>query len=202
MIVTSIVAAIARFLGGVRVRWMKWQPDTRPHIYFANHSSHLDFVVLWSALPPEVREAVRPVAGRDYWGRGIVRRLLIGLFRGVLVDRDRICPSKDPLECLTRNLARGRSLVIFPEGTRGSGATIGPFKSGLYYLSLRRPDVELIPVYLENLNRILPKGTILPVPLPASVTFGPPLHLEKRETRRAFLARAREALCELRPLSI
>ncbi len=197
--ISSMVAAIARFLGGVRVRWMGCQPDTRQRIYFANHSSHLDFVVLWAALPPQVRDAVRPVAGRDYWERGIVRRFFINLVRGVLVDREHICLSKNPLECLTQNLALGRSLIIFPEGTRGSGAAIGPFKSGLYYLSMRRPDLELMPVYLENLNCILPKGTIMPLPLAASVTFGPAMRLEKRETRRAFLVRAREALCDLRP---
>ena len=197
--IASIAAQISRVLGGVRVHWTGCPPDTRQRIYFANHSSHLDFLALWSALPPEARRLVLPVAGGDYWERGPLRDFVIKhVFRAALVERGRACRRNNPLPCLTRELARGRSLVIFPEGTRGSGLAVAPFKSGLYHLAARRPDVELMPAYLGNLNCVLPKGTILPVPLPTSVTFGPPMRLEQGETRRKFLARAREALCSLR----
>ena len=197
--IVSIAAQIARVLGGVQVHWAGCRPDARQRVYFANHSSHLDFLALWSALPPEARRAVLPVAGGDYWERGPLRDFVIKhVFRAALVERGRVCRRNNPLPCLTRELARGRSLVIFPEGTRGSGVEVGPFKSGLYHLAAKCPDVELMPAYLGNLNCVLPKGTILPLPIPTSVTFGSPMNLEQKETRRMFLARAREALCNLR----
>jgi hypothetical protein len=77
---------------------------------------------------------------------------------------------------------------------------MGEFKSGLYYLSKKRPDLELVPVYIDNLNRILPRGEIFPVPLLSSVTIGPPIWLEQGESKVAFLARARESVRRLKDI--
>ena len=90
------------------------------------------------------------------------------------------------------------SVILFPEGTRGSGDEPARFKSGLYYIAKARPTLELVPVYLENLGRILPKGEFLPVPLLATATFGSPLRLVEGESRDAFLERARAAIIALR----
>jgi 1-acyl-sn-glycerol-3-phosphate acyltransferase len=209
--IASLIVATARVLSGAQVRWVGCDPSVRQRIYFANHTSHLDFVVLWSALPPVLRRLTRPVAGRDYWEPNALRRYLAArVFQAVLVDRQeatagaatdraaRVAGARRTVQVTAQALGTKHSLIVFPEGTRGSGAEPGPFKSGLYHLAQLRPDVELIPAYLENLNRILPKGEILPVPMMASVTFGAPLLLEPGEAREAFLARARTALLELR----
>jgi len=207
--IAPLIVAIARLLGGAQARWTGCDPSARQRIYFANHTSHLDFVVLWSALPPALRRLTRPVAGRDYWEPNAVRRYLATrVFQAVLVDRQgagastdraaRVEAARRTVELTAQALGTRHSLIVFPEGTRGSGAEPGPFKSGLYHLVQLRPDVELIPAYLENLNRILPKGEILPVPMMASVTFGAPLQLERGEACAAFLTRARAALLELR----
>jgi 1-acyl-sn-glycerol-3-phosphate acyltransferase len=90
-------------------------------------------------------------------------------------------------------------LIIFPEGTRGSSGEIGPFKSGLDYLARQRPDVDLVPVHLHNLQRIMPKGEFLPVPQLSCVCFGAPLPRLEGEPKAAFLARAREAVERLEP---
>ena len=192
-------------LCGTRPRWVDCQPSARPRIYFANHTSHLDFLVLWASLPPEIRAHTRPVAARDYWDRTWLRRYLARqVFRAVLVDRssshshaDRateVRVARRAVDRAARALAAGASLIIFPEGTRGSGPDVGPFKSGLYHLCQLRPDVELVPVYLENLNRILPKGAAVPVPLEGFVTFGRPMRLAAGEDKSGFLTRARAAL--------
>ncbi len=209
--IAPLVVAIARLLGGTQARWVGCDPSLRQRIYFANHTSHLDFVVLWSALPPALRRLTRPVAGRDYWEPNALRRYLAArVFQAVLVDRQgsgggaatdraaRVEAARRTIERTAQALGTQHSLIVFPEGTRGSGGEPGPFKSGLYHLVQLRPDVELVPAYLENLNRILPKGEILPVPMIASVTFGTPLRVEPREACAAFLARARAALLELR----
>jgi 1-acyl-sn-glycerol-3-phosphate acyltransferase len=202
----SALAVFARVISGVRARWLDCEPSTRQRIYFANHTSHLDAVVLWSALPDHVRALARPVAAQDYWEHTALRRYLASrVFRAVLINRNprgaerSLAAAQGVIERLVEALGERSSLIVFPEGTRGSGQDVAPFKSGIYHLVQKRPDVELVPAYLENLNRILPKGEVLPVPLLSSVTFGAPLQAAPGETKREFLGRAREAVRRLRP---
>ncbi len=192
------ITGFARLLTGARSLWRGCAPEPRQRVYFANHSSHADFILLWSSLPPSLRGRTRPVAGADYWRQGKLRRFLIlRVFRGVLVDRelhDRHC---NPLQPLLDALSAGDSLIIFPEGTRSPGEDLLPLKSGIYHLARACPQVELVPVWIANLNRAMPKGRVLPLPLLCTVTFGTPLSLGPGEGREAFLARAREALLTL-----
>jgi 1-acyl-sn-glycerol-3-phosphate acyltransferase len=205
----NLLAAVARGISGIQVQWAGCQPSEKQRIYFANHTSHLDFVVLWSALPSEIRAKTRPIAARDYWEETTLRRYLAeNVFKAVLVERGIMGKAKAPeharfssrsmIEDLSVAMANSNSLILFPEGTRGSGDKVGTFRSGLYHLALRRPDVELVPAYLENLNRILPKGEVLPVPMLSLLTFGKPIRLEPNEERDIFLDRAREAVSSLR----
>ena len=203
-VVALSVAGIARVLSGARPLWLGCEPSTQQRIYFANHSSHLDAVVLWTALPPELRARVRPVAAQDYWEANRLRRYLAGrVFRSVLIPRPgNGAPLKESatvaIEKMSEALVGGvDSLILFPEGTRGGAAAVGSFKSGLFHLAERHPDVELVPVFMENLSRILPKGEILPVPILGSVSIGSPIQLVADESKQAFLVRARQALCEL-----
>lgn len=203
--IAPAVASACRLIAGATVEW-HCDPDAEgQRIYFGNHSSHLDFVVIWSALPPRLRRRARPVAGRDYWDRGALRRFFSrDVFHAVLIDRrngnsetDPVVAARAAVDRMVEEMAHRYSLIVFPEGTRSRNGEIGPFKSGLYHLSRARPDVELIPVHLENLNRILPKGEALPVPMLSRVTFGRPLAHQSGESKEAFLARMREALLQL-----
>ena len=197
--VAAGVVGLARVLAGGNVRRIGFTPDERQRIYFANHTSHLDFVLVWSALPKRLRALTRPVAARDYWERGVKRYLATRVFNAVLVERNRSDDrTPNPLDVLLDGLGDRHSLIIFPEGTRGDGATLAPFKSGLYRLGKARPDVELVPVYIENLNRVLPKGRFAPVPMLASVSFGEPMRVGDGEEKSDFLDRARNAILELR----
>lgn len=207
--IASLLAAVARGISGVQVQWAGCEPDERQRIYFANHSSHLDFVVLWSALPSEIRVKTRPIAAKDYWEATPLRRYLAqNVFHAVFLERGAASKTKNGeeshlasrhlIEEMAEALGTEHSLILFPEGTRGTGEKVGPFRSGLYHLALRRPDAELVPAYLENLNRILPKGEFLPVPMLSLLTFGKPMHVEPDEPKDAFLERAREAVASLR----
>ena len=198
-VVASGVVGLARVLAGGNVRRIGFTPDERQRIYFANHTSHLDFVIVWSALPKRLRVLTRPVAARDYWANGVRRYLALNVFNAVLVDRVRSeATTPNPLDILLDGLGERHSLIIFPEGTRGDGTQLGAFKSGLYRLGQARPDVELVPVYIDNLNRVLPKGEFAPVPMIASVSFGAPMHVGDGEEKADFLDRARNAILELR----
>ena len=193
----SVVAGLARLIAGGTVQWAE-PPTIAPRVYFANHTSHADFVLLWSYLPPEVRTRTRPVAARDYWDSSRVRRYLSAkVFRALLIDRAGP-DARDSVDRMAECLAAGDSLILFPEGTRGTGEEVGPFKTGLFHLCESAPGTELVPVAIENLNRILPKGEFLPVPMVSRVAFGSTLRLNDGELRDEFLARARAALDALR----
>ena len=207
--IASLLAAVARGITGVQVQWAGCEPSERQRIYFANHTSHLDFVVLWSALPSEIRRHTRPVAAKDYWEETPLRRYFAeNVFNAVLVERGAMAKASSPeeakfigrslIEEMAAALGETYSLILFPEGTRGTGEKLGEFRAGLYHVALRRPDVELVPAYLENMNRILPKGEFLPVPMLSLLTFGKPMQVEADEEKDAFLERAQEAVTTLR----
>jgi 1-acyl-sn-glycerol-3-phosphate acyltransferase len=203
-LLANAIAAGARALTGATVQWIHCDPEPRQRIYFANHTSHLDFVVLWSVLPKEIRPFVRPVAAKDYWNSGWRRRIAVNVFNAVLVERHahhgESGDGRHAVDILREVLDQDGSLIVFPEGTRGTGEVLGAFKSGIYHLWNHRPGVQLVPVYLSNLNRVLPRGEFLPLPVISRVVFGPPLQLEQLESKESFLKKAREAVGALREL--
>jgi 1-acyl-sn-glycerol-3-phosphate acyltransferase len=196
--IAHLILATTRLLTGAQARWLGCGPADRQRVYFANHTSHLDFVLIWSVLPARLRRKTRPVAAGDYWSRGAFRRYLIHrVFRGVLVTRGRVDRADHPIEAMCRAADDGASLIVFPEGTRGPGTGVQPFKSGLYHLARARPELEIVPVWIDNSYRVLPKGLPLPVPLLCSVAFGAPLRLEDGEPKPEFLSRMRQQVIEL-----
>ena len=199
-VVANLITSAARMVTGARSLWLGCAPMPVQRIYFANHSSHGDFVLLWASLPPALRKLTRPVAGADYWQTSPMRRYIINrVFNGVLVDRERKDPAYNPLQPMLDALENGDSLIIFPEGTRNPDEGLLPFKSGIYHLMKSHPEVEVIPVWIANLNRVMPKGRVLPLPLLCTTSFGAPLCIEEGESKEQFLERSRAALLALAP---
>ncbi|SEF20429.1 1-acyl-sn-glycerol-3-phosphate acyltransferase [Variovorax sp. NFACC27] len=291
-----LLLGIVRLLTGAQARWYGCPPKAEQRIYFANHQSHADLVMIWAALPEELRSITRPIAARDYWANTPVKRwITTEVFNAVYVERqatpaaasaaataptapvvaeapppppvvrapvpspaERIEPSMepllpltppeppletvasgaqgrldlpeppapppapppeppppsppaepeapsvaatpavDPLAPLVEALRSGDSIIIFPEGTRGHTGEPQKFKSGLYTLATMFPEVVLVPAWIDNVQRVMPKGEIVPVPILCSVTFGAPIRVEEGEERRPFLDRARAAVIALR----
>ena len=278
-----LLLGVVRLLTGAQARWYGCPPKAEQRIYFANHQSHADLVMIWAALPEELRSITRPIAARDYWANTPFKRwITTEVFNAVYVERaatapaaaaaaraepevppppaknavapraERIEPSMepllplaplivdvtpeavdevqgrldlpappppppmppppvqppamgnaeppppDPLAPLVEALRSGDSIIIFPEGTRGHTGEPQKFKSGLYTLATMFPDVVLVPAWIDNVQRVMPKGEIVPVPILCSVTFGAPIRVEEGEERRPFLDRARAAVIALR----
>jgi len=196
--VSYFLLVLIRVLTGSQARWWGCPPKAEQRIYFANHQSHADLVMIWAALPRELRRSVRAVAARDYWTKTAFRQWITSaVFNVIYVSRERHA-DEDPLEPLIAAMQAGDSLILFPEGTRGHADEPQAFKAGLYNLALKFPEVELVPAWIANVQRVMPKGEVVPVPVLCSVTFGAPMHVRPDEPRHEFLLRARAAVLALR----
>ena len=189
---------LARLITGAQGHWYGCPPKAEQRIYFANHQSHFDWVLIWAAQPRELRAQTRPIAAREYWTSTPLKHWITReIFNAVYVSRQR-SDDEDPLEPLLGALRSGDSLVIFPEGTRGNKGDPQPFKAGLFHLAEAFPNVQLIPAWIDNVQRVMPKGEVVPVPILCSVTFGTPIQLLPGEDKRVFLERARAAVVALK----
>lgn len=199
--VGHLLALTARFITAVRADWRGIEPIAKQRVYFANHVSNADMPMIWTVLPRSMRKQTRPVAAADYWLKNKLRAF-VGpeVFNCVLIDRRRETRTEDPMEKILEALDEGSSLIIFPEGKRNmTEAPLLPFRAGLYNIGRSRPHIDLVPTWVANLNEIMPKGEVIPIPLICTVTFGRPIHVEEGEEKDAFLGRAAQALVELSP---
>ena len=192
---------LTRLLTGARAIWPSGGPREIQRVYYGNHTSHGDFMLIWSMLPPRLRARTRPVAAADYWLAGPIRRYVARtLIHAVLIERNTGARERDPIAVLCEAVDAGASLIVFPEGTRNmTDDRLLPFKSGMYRLALARPALEFVPVWLENIGRVMPKGEFLPLPLLCTARFGEPLRIAEGETKKVFLDRATAALLALAP---
>ena len=180
---------------GLRVRGREHLSETGPFILVANHSSHLDTLSLLSLFPIHRLRYVRPVAAADYFERNrLVSLLTKTLFNILPIARKNITPENNPLRRMKEAIEAGYSLIIFPEGTRGEGGEMGRFRAGAAHLLEKMPGVTVIPAYLVNMGRSLPKGEFIPVPIFCEARLGRPRVIggTRQEIVRTLEAAVRE----------
>ena len=196
---SSVISGGTRLLTGLHVSGTRQIATESSRVYFANHTSHIDFLVVWSSLPHHLRRRTHPVAACDYWTNSHLRRYFAqDVFDSVFIDRGCAPKAEHVLQPIFEILDRGESLILFPEGTRGAGDGLAPFRSGIFHIARDRPHIDLVPVRIGNADRIMPKGTRIPLPLLCEVTFGSPLRIQPEEEKEAFLGRLGQSLLRLR----
>ncbi len=197
MWISTLLISILRLLLGASARFESTPDLSGQRIYFANHTSHIDTLAIMAALPKEARLNTKPLAAADYWGKNrFLRYIATRGLNSVLIDRQPK-DGEDPLESVRQAMAQGCSVIIFPEGTRRFQALPGEFKSGLYRLHKAFPQARLVPIYLDNLYRSMPKGKHVPLPIICTIRIGDPLAVGENEEIGDFLNRAREAVVRL-----
>lgn len=198
------IALFARLITAARTIWTGIEPTAKQRIYYANHRSTADTVLIWTALPQRLRQKTRPVAAADYWLASKLREFIgRDVFNAVLIDRRPEYRNENPVDQMVKALDEGSSLIIFPEGTRNdTEEDLLSFKTGIFHLSSLRNDIDLVPVWIDNLNEVMPKGEVIPVPLLCTVCFGHPIRLEEGESKESFLERSRSALLELKTMEV
>jgi 1-acyl-sn-glycerol-3-phosphate acyltransferase len=180
---------------GLRVRGREHLARTEPFVLIANHSSHLDTLSLLSLFPLSRLRRIRPVAAADYFERNrFVSIFTKTLFNILPIARKNITTENNPLRKMRSTIQAGDSLLIFPEGTRGSGEQMGEFRSGVAHLLEKAPEVPVIPAYLVNMGRSLPKGEFIPVPFFCEIRIGQPRRFTgtRQEITKALEVAVRE----------
>lgn len=204
----DLLAYIAKILTGTQGVWVGCKPEPKQKVYFANHTSNLDTIIIWSALPNNLRGITRPVAAKDYWDQpGIRRHIATKELNVVFVERNKETRTEDPLNPLRRALDEGYSLIIFPEGKRNKEVVPGEFKSGIYWLAKEYPHIDFVPVYLENVSKTFPRGAFFPLPIICKAFFGKPIpkveavleNTIEKDNVDVYLNNARNSIIDLIP---
>lgn len=182
---------------GLKVRGREHLDGAEPFVLVANHSSHLDTVSLLNLFPLGRLRRVRPCAASDYFERDRLVSWFSHTFFNILsIARTELRRGEHPVRLMKEALGRGESLLFFPEGTRGTANELGPLRPGIAHLVEEMPDLRIVPAYLENMGRALPKGELLPVPFFCEVRLGAPRTFSG--TREQVLADLRAAIEALR----
>ncbi|EPX81706.1 lysophospholipid acyltransferase family protein [Litoreibacter arenae] len=200
-VVGKLLIFFAQFITAARAEWRGIEPVRRQRIYYANHTSNADLPLIWTVLPAALRRDTRAVAAADYWLKNKLRAFVgRDVFRAVLIDRRPEHRTDDPIAKIVEALDEGSSIIIFPEGGRNrSEDPLMPFKAGLYNIATQRPEIDLVPCWIDNISHIMPSGEVIPVPLACTVVFGSAIHVEDGEPKDKFLTRASDALLQLIP---
>ncbi|HOJ78747.1 MAG TPA: lysophospholipid acyltransferase family protein [Bacillota bacterium] len=168
---------------GLRVYGKHNLPKVHPFIIVANHSSHLDTLSLLSIFSIKDLHRIQPVAAGDYFNRNrFVSFLTHKLFNILTIPRSAINKENHPVKLMKNALEQGNSLIIYPEGTRSLTEEIGRFRPGIAHLIKEIPGIKVIPVFLANMGRSLPKGEYLPIPFFCEIVIGEPLLLQADKT--------------------
>ena len=165
----------------------------QPYVVMSNHLSWVDIPVLFLALP----EPPGFLAKRELTR---VPFLAAALRNGghVIIDRGHRAHARASLDAAAQEVRSGKTVLIFPEGTRGDSATIGAFKKGGFHLA-KSAQVPILPVGVRGCRAVFPRGGLLVRPGRVEVHIGAPIDVGRvvDEQLGGLLDDARARVAEL-----
>jgi len=144
-------------------------------ILIANHNSHMDTMAIMSSIPSRYIHRVHPIAAADFFGGSKLKeKLMRYMVNATLIPRKRAESKQevDPIQVMSNLIEKGRSIIVYPEGSRGVPGVMTDFKKGIGYLINKHPHVDVVPVYLDGIHKTLPKGKNLILPYNCKIIFG------------------------------
>lgn len=170
-----IMRNFLRLVVGVQFGENKSLRDSSQYVIVSNHNSHLDTLILLSALPTSKIGKIYPIAAGDYFNRNPLMGFFVKFFINThFIDRNSNVAG-ECLDSIDTAIKKGKSLILFPEGSRGLPDSIQNFKKGIGYLLEKSSDVKFIPCYIDGVGRSLPKGDKLLVPFCIKLLSGSPV---------------------------
>ena len=153
-------------------------------ILIANHNSHMDTMAIMSSIPPRYIHRVHPIAAADFFGGSKFKeKLMRYMVNATLIPRKRAESEEDvdPIQLMSNLIEKGRSIIVYPEGSRGVPGVMTDFKKGIGYLINKHPHVDVVPVYLDGIHKTLPKGKNLILPYNCKIIFGDSIQFDSFE---------------------
>ena len=164
-------------------------PHNRATLVVANHASHIDMGLVKYALGSYGADLVA-LAAEDYFFKQGWRRFYVSNFTN-MAALDRTSGLRKTLRQAGEHLAQGKTVLIFPEGTRAEGGTMQEFMPVIGHLAMTH-GVDILPVWLGNTHKAFPKGAVVPIPRQrkVEVRIGPVIRLQDMESHTDGLKRA------------
>jgi len=170
-----ILRPFVKLIFGINIKGRENISQLDRYIIVANHNSHMDILLLFCILPVKGIPITHPVAAKEYFSKSKLSFYLINfLFSPIWVERGKPQERRDPLKDIKDILDGGHNVIIFPEGTRGTPGEMKHFKSGIGRLAALYHNIPIVPVFLFGPERVLPKGSNIPLPLCNEVIIAPP----------------------------
>ena len=200
-IYTFIINPILTLIIGVNFENKSSLRGQQQFLIVANHNSHLDALSILAAIPYSQFRKVHTVVAADYFGKNRLCKIFVKLFfNAVFINRNSVKNEPSSIEILDHLLKQGKSLILFPEGSRGVPGVVTDFKKGAAILLQRNPHIHFIPAHLNGFGRVLPKGSSVIIPLNCKVRFGQPMRANTVNIN-ALLDQIKQAIFSLKPIS-
>jgi 1-acyl-sn-glycerol-3-phosphate acyltransferase len=180
---------------GVRVRvgGVERLERGRGYLFMPNHQSYFDVVAMLAAIPGTYRFVAK---------RSLFRIPIFGwaLSAGgfIAVDRHDRSRARDIWRAAGDRLARGASVLFYPEGTRSRSGLIAPFQRGAFLVALKT-GAPIVPTGVSGAHDVMPPGTFWLTPGTITLRFGEPIDPGEYSVREkdALMARVRSKVSEL-----
>lgn len=136
----------------------------------------MDTAAFLAMIPMKGHLEAHPIAANDYFGRSpFARKFFEFVFNTIIINRKGKQEIDKTIEPINLALSQKKSILIFPEGSRGEPEIMGQFKNGIAYILKTHPTIPFVPIYMQGLGKAMPKGDSVIIPHDSKIIVGRPV---------------------------